>query len=494
MSLRVRVAPSPTGFLHIGVARTALFNYLLAKKEGGNFLLRIEDTDKERSREEYVQSILEGFEWFGTVPDEAPIRQSERTEYYQGLFEQLLESGKAYRCDCSRERLDELRKSQQAEGKNPGYDGHCRDRNDVPLAGSVIRLKTPREGTLSIKDSIYPDREFQLSDIDDLVIAKSDGTPTYQFAVVADDHAQGVNLVLRGNDLHPSTPKQVLIYRALGWEPPRYAHLPMILGSERQKLSKRDGATCLLAYRAMGFLPQAMRNFLIRLGWSYGDEEVFSLEEMIEKFSLEGVSTSPAIFNMEKLVWLNGEHTRRLSVSDLADAWIDHLEHLGGDRTYLQDEPSVDSSSLDREPDLKFLKAPENRRWVEQLVAACQIRSDTLVQLTAHAWPFLCETVEYDEKAVNKNLNEEARVPLEKVRDWVESQPSLDDSQAINDFVHGLAEELNLKLGKVAQPLRVAVTGGTVSPPIDTTLSLLGRDKVLSRIEKALESIVLAPD
>jgi glutamyl-tRNA synthetase len=215
---------------------------------------------------------------------------------------------------------------------------------------------------------------------------------------------------------------------------------------------------------------------------------------LIEKFSLEGVSTSPAIFNMEKLVWVNGEHIRRSSVSDLADAWIDHLENLEGDRVYLRDDPSADSSVLDKKPDLFFLKDPENREWVEKLVAACQVRSETLVQLTVHAWPFLCETVVYDEKAVSKNLKDEARAPLERIRDWVESQPSLEDAQAINEFVHGLAEELNLKLGKVAQPIRVAVTGGTVSPPIDTTLSLLGRDKVLSRIEKALESIVLAPD
>lgn len=488
MSVRVRCAPSPTGYLHVGVTRTALFNYLYARHHGGAFLVRIEDTDRERSKEEFTRSILEGLEWLGLQSDEPPIFQSERTEYYRGLFRQLVETGAAYHCDCSKERLDTLRAEQTAAGRTPRYDNRCRDRKNVNPEGAVIRLKVPDSERITVEDPIYGTIDFKTEDIDDFVLAKSDGTPTYQFAVVADDHDQGVTLIIRGNDLLPSTPKQVLLYRALGWEPPRFAHLPMILGTDKQKLSKRHGATSLLAYRAMGYLPQAMCNYLVRLGWAHGDQEVFTLSEMIEKFTLEAVGKAPAVFNPEKLLWLNGEHIRLLSVSDLTDAWLAHLKCLEQDRLYLEEGRGADIPSA---PDLNRLLAPDNRPWVEALVAACQERSGTLVQITEYAQPFLSETLEYDPKAVAKVLTPESRKPLEQVLSWVRGSLSLPDEAGIHDFLVSLSESLGLGLGKVAQPVRVSLTGRTVSPPINTTLSILeksiGKAKVEERLQRGLE-------
>jgi glutamyl-tRNA synthetase len=476
------------------VTRTALFNYLYARHLGGKFLIRIEDTDRERSQEEFTRSILEGLEWAGLTSDEPPIYQSQRTDYYRTLFEQILEEGKAYYCDCSKERLDQLRSGQQAAGKTPRYDNHCRDRSDVKPEGAVIRLKIPEytgpDSNVLLIDRIYGLISFDLREIDDFVIAKSDGAPTYQFAVVADDHAQGVTIVIRGNDLLPSTPKQVLLYQALGWDPPDFAHLPMILGTDKQKLSKRHGATSLLAYRAMGYLPQAMCNYLVRLGWASGDQEVFRIEEMIEKFSLEAIGKSPAVFNPEKLLWLNGEHIRMLSVPQLTGAWLNHLEHLEADQVYLE---ASQGAAIPSVPDLDLLKAPQNRSWVEALVAACQERSTTLVQITEYARPFLSEVIEYDSKAVGKVLTAEARQPLEEIRGWIAANEPLPGEEEIHSVLVSLAERLNLGLGKVAQPIRVAVTGRTVSPPINTTLAILersvGRPALLARIDRGLELI-----
>lgn len=489
MEVRVRCAPSPTGYLHVGVTRAALFNYLYARHNGGKFLVRIEDTDRERSRDDYTQSILEGLEWVGLVTDEAPIFQSQRLEYYKGLYDRLIAEGHAYYCDCSKERLDLIRSEQQAAGKTPRYDDHCRNRTDVPATGSVIRLKTPGEGSIVVDDPIYGRIEFQNADVDDYVIVKSDGIPTYQFAVVADDHAQGVTIVIRGNDLLPSTPKQILLNIALGWEPPHFAHLPMILGADKQKLSKRHGATSLLAYRAMGYLPQAMVNYLVRLGWSHGDQEVFSMAEMIEHFSIDAIGKSPAVFNPEKLLWLNGEHIRLMSVSGLTDAWLEHLRHLDADQVYL--EAAADAPPIARPSDLVMLTDPANREWVESLVTACQERSTTLVQITEYALPFLEEEVTYDAKAVSKVLNAQAVDPLNRVMDWLKSCDEFPSEEAIHDRLTAIAEELQLGLGKVAQPIRVALTGKTVSPPINTTLAILaksrGRDCVIARLTKGIE-------
>lgn len=488
MPVRVRCAPSPTGYLHIGVTRTALFNFLHARHNQGRFLLRIEDTDKERSREEYTRSIQEGFAWVGIHSDEPPIFQSQRQEYYQSLFNQLLSEGKAYRCDCSKERLEELRASQSARGLTPQYDGHCRERTDVSPAGSVIRLKTPHEGTVALQDSIYGEFTFNNADCDDYVIAKSDGTPTYQFAVVADDHAQGVTLVIRGNDLFPSTHRQILLYQAFGWDVPGFAHLPMILGADKQKLSKRHGATSLLAYRAMGYLPQAMCNYLVRLGWAYGDQEVFQMDEMIEKFTIDSIGKSPAVFNPDKLLWLNGEHIRLLGISELTEAWLDHLDHLDEDQVYLEAAPGT--SQPVRVPDLAALRNPSHRDWVELLVGACQGRSSTLVQLTDHALPFLIRDIQYDARAVAKVLNAEARIPLTEILGWVQKHNPLPDENRIHEFLDNLAKSLDIGLGKVAQPVRVAVTGRTVSPPINTTLLILeksqGHGILAERLQKAL--------
>jgi glutamyl-tRNA synthetase len=465
-----------------------LFNYLHARNRGGKFLLRIEDTDRERSKEEYTKSILEGFEWFGTNPDEPPIHQSERTEYHREIIQRLLDAGKAYPCDLTKEQLDEMRKKQVEAGETPRYDGHSRDRKDVPVEGSVIRLRTPDEGSITVNDPIYGSMQFNCEEIEDFVIAKSDGLPTYQLAVVADDHAQGVTLVIRGNDLLPSTPKQILIYEALGWEPPVFAHLPMILGTDKQKLSKRHGATSLLAYRAMGYLPQAMRNYLVRLGWAHGDQEVFDLEEMIEKFSLEDIGKSPAVFNAEKLLWLNGEHIRKSSIPELTDAWLDHLRNLESDWVYME-ASSEEEIPLPRIPNLEALADPAHRAWLERLVASCQERSSTLVQITDYAWPFLAEEIEYDPKAVSKVLKPAAKDPLERVLEWITGLDKLPSEEGIHDYLVELAEGLGLNLGKVAQPIRVALTGSTVSPPINTTIALMGKEKSIQRIAKALEFV-----
>jgi len=489
MTLRVRCAPSPTGYLHIGVTRTALFNELLARNQGGKFLLRIEDTDRERSKEEFVESILKGFEWFGIAPDEPPIRQSERSDYYRKLIQQLIEEDKAYYCNATKEELAEMREQQIARGETPHYDGRNRDRKDIPAEGSVVRIKTPREGSMKVEDPVYGTHPFDLSDVDDFVIAKSDGLPTYQFAVVADDHDQGVTLVLRGNDLVPSTPRQILIYEAFGWDPPEFAHLPMILGKDKQKMSKRHGATSLLAYRAMGYLPVAVMNYLVRLGWSHGDQEVFTREEMVEHFSLKNISKSPAIFNPEKLLWVNGEHIRRMTVPELTNAWIDQLEKYESDLKYLEGDESLPRNEKALLIDLAHLKDPKNRDWVERLVGALQERSDTLIKLTEQAWPFLTEKIEYDPKAVKKILKAAAKEPLKNVLAWVEAQGENLDADAVHEALNEIAAQLELGMGKVAQPVRVAVTGTTVSPPINTTLELLGQERTGARIREALELV-----
>lgn len=489
MTLRVRCAPSPTGNLHVGVTRTALFNELLARNQGGKFLLRIEDTDRERSKEEYVQSILEGLKWIGVESDEPPVRQSERGDYYAELVRKLIVEGKAYYCNCTREELDRMREEQMARGENPHYDGRNRDMTDIPAEGSVVRLKTPREGKKQVEDLIYGSQEYDLREVDDFVIVKSDSVPTYQFAVAADDHAQGVTLVLRGNDLAPSTPRQILIYEALGWDPPAFAHLPMILGKDKQKMSKRHGATSLLAYRAMGYLPVAMANYLIRLGWAHGDQEVFTREEMIEHFSLAAVSKSPAVFNPEKLLWVNAEQIRRATVTDLTDAWIDHLSRYESDLMYLEGDTNLPRNEWAGSIDLDFLRNPDRRGWVEDLVAALQERSDTLIKLTEQAWPFLSDSIDYDPKAVAKVLKPDAEEPLRRVLEWVESQPEALDPDSAHDAIATISENLGVGMGKVAQPVRVSVTGTTVSPPINTTLALLGKRRTGERLRRGLQCI-----
>jgi len=493
MSIRVRCAPSPTGYLHLGVARTALFNFLHARHEGGKFLLRIEDTDRERSREEYTRSILDGLEWLGLSLDEPPLIQSSRLEDHKQLLLKLVQEGKAYYCDCSLVELEALREDQIKRCETPHYDGRNRDRTDIPAEGSVIRLKTPGEGKITVEDGIYGSIDYHLSEVDDFIIAKRDGSPTYHFAVVADDHHQGITLVLRGNDLMVSTPKQILIYEALGWEPPRFAHLPMIHGKDKQKLSKRHGATAVPAYRALGYLPPAVCNYLVRLGWSHGDQEVFTMGKMIEKFSLDSIGKSPAVFDPDKMTWLNGEHIRLLPVPELADAWIEHLIHLEEDKVYLERGVDIISPSLGMIAKLEYLKNPENRPWVEDLVESFQVRSDTLVQISDNARPFFDEVIEYDPKAVQKVLKSAAREPLAAVRGWLASLESLQDEEAVHAGLESLSEKLDLKLGKVAQPLRVAITGRTFSPPINTTLRLMentvGKEGLINRVDKALELI-----
>jgi len=464
MSAKTRFAPSPTGYLHIGGARTALFSWLHARRHGGRFVLRIEDTDRERSTTESVNAILEGMSWLGLDYDEGPFYQTARFDRYDEVLQQLLASGDAYRCYCSREELDALRSEQMANKQKPRYDGRCRALTTPPAdrSESVIRFRNPTDGVVVVDDLVRGRVTFQNSELDDLIIARSDGTPTYNFTVVVDDWDMGIDCVIRGDDHLNNTPRQMNILHALGAAPPRYAHVPMILGDDGKRLSKRHGAVSVMQYRDEGYLPEALLNYLVRLGWSHGDQEVFSRDEMIAQFDIADVNRAASSFNPSKLLWLN-QHW--LKTSDPI--------HVGNHLRYHLGTLDID---------------PANGPDLAAVVLAFRERSKTLVEMAEGA-AFLFRDIDgYDEKAAKKNLTADAMAPLSALRaalaalaDW---QP-----EAIHQVVEQIATEQDLKLGKLAQPLRVAVSGGAVSPPIDTTLALLGRDRTLTRIDRALAFI-----
>ncbi len=462
MTTRTRFAPSPTGYLHIGGARTALFSWLHARKHGGVFILRIEDTDLERSTTESVNAILEGMAWLGLEYDEGPFYQTHRFDRYKEVIQQLLDEGKAYRCYCSRERLDKLREEQMARKEKPRYDGQCRNRTDHPEGEPyVIRFRNPQEGEVVVDDLVRGRVVFSNSELDDLIIARSDGTPTYNLTVVVDDLEMNVTHVVRGDDHLNNTPRQINILRALGHEPPHYAHVPMILGADGKRLSKRHGAVSVMQYREEGYLPEALLNYLVRLGWSHGDQEVFSVDEMIELFDIRDVNKAPSTFNPDKLLWLNQQYIIHSDPAHVAHHLSWHMGRLGVDPA--------------EGPDLV------------EVVKAQRERSKTLVEMAANSVFFYRDFETYDEKAARKNLKAAAVEPLRMLRERLadtEWQP-----EPIHQTVLGVAEALELKLGKVAQPLRVAVAGGPISPPIDVTLHLLGREKTLARIDRALEWI-----
>ncbi len=460
MTIRTRFAPSPTGYLHVGGARTALFSWLHARKHGGRFVLRIEDTDIERSTIESVNAILEGMTWLGLEYDEGPIHQTERFGRYKEVIQQLLESGHAYRCYCTKEELEQMREEQMRRKEKPRYDGRCRTKRE-PREGvePVIRFRNPVEGVVVVDDLVRGRVMFDNSELDDLIIARSDGTPTYNLTVVVDDLDMGITHVIRGDDHLNNTPRQINILKALGAQPPQYAHVPMILGDDGKRLSKRHGAVSVMQYREEGYLPEALLNYLVRLGWSCGDREIFSLDEMIALFDIRDVNKSASTFNSEKLLWLNHQY--------IMNSEPEHVAH----------HLSYQMSKLDVDP-------TEGPALVE-VVKAQRERTKTLAEMARNSLFFYRDFDGYEEKAARKNLKPEAVEPL---TDMLQNFQALPDwsAKAIHRIVKETAELRGLKLGKVAQPLRVAVAGGPVSPPIDITLQLLGRERTLRRIERAI--------
>lgn len=463
MTIKTRFAPSPTGYLHVGGARTALFSWLYARKHGGKFVLRIEDTDLERSTQESVNAILEGMTWLGLEYEEGPFYQTHRFDRYKEIIQQLLDQGDAYYCYCSKEELEQVREQQKANKEKPRYNGLCRDSSDVREGVvPVIRFKNPTEGSVTINDLVKGDIVVANSELDDLIIARSDGSPTYNLTVVVDDMDMGINYVIRGDDHINNTPRQINILKALGAQPPKYAHVPMILGSDGARLSKRHGAVSVMQYRNEGYLPEALLNYLVRLGWSHGDQEIFSIDEMIEHFELEKVNVSASTFNTEKLLWLNHQYIMNSDPEHVAR----HLSwHMG--------EQGIDPTTG---PDLV------------DVVAAQRERCKTLVDMATASRYFYMDFDEYDAKAVKKNFKQGTDDILQKMYDQFSALEQWDGSQ-LQQIVHQLADSMELNLGKVAQPLRVAISGSSVSPSIDITLSLLGREKTLARLQRSIEFI-----
>ena len=457
-----RFPPSPTGYLHIGGSRTALFNWLFTKQQGGEFILRIEDTDEERSSDAATEAILESMKWLGLSWDDGPYFQSRRYDLYNAVIDRLLDLGQAYHCHCSPEVLEQKRNEAQSKGLKPKYDGTCRNLGLGPSPGSVVRLKTPGTGTTAFHDLVKGPIRFENEELDDLIIKRSNGSPTYHLAVVADDIDLGITHVIRGDDHVNNTPRQILIYEALGEPLPYYAHLPMILGPDKARLSKRHGAMSVLAYRDMGYLPHALLNALARVGWSYGDQEKFSLEEMIEKFSLDHVGKSAGVFNTEKLLDLNAWYIRESSDGFLVEQLIPFLEKLG-----ISD------------PDQAILR---------EIVPHLKARSKTLVEMAEGAKFCFQEEVEYEKKADDKFLKKGVAQLLVNLTDALKKTNPFDQDNLEKTFITFL-EKNEIKLRKIAQPLRVALTGKTASPGIFEIMQVLGKEKVINRILKAVDHI-----
>jgi glutamyl-tRNA synthetase len=460
MIVRTRFAPSPTGFLHIGGLRTALFCWLYARRHAGQFILRIEDTDLERSTEAAIQQILDGMEWAGLIQDEGPFFQTKRFERYKEVIEEMLAEGTAYRCYCTKEELEQMRAQQTARGEKPRYDGRWRERTDsLPGAPFVVRFKNPLTGEVVVDDVVHGPVVFQNSELDDLIIARSDGTPTYNFCVVVDDMDMQITHVIRGDDHLNNTPRQLNMLLALGAKAPIYAHLPMILGADGAKLSKRHGAVSVLQYRDDGFLPEAVLNYLARLGWSHGDQEIFTLEEMIRLFDIADVNKSASAFNFEKLAWLNQQHMMRVPAARIVPVLRWHLDREG-------------------------IQAG-NDAQLEQIVIVQRERAKTVREMALNSVFFFRAPSTYDEKAVRKHITADA---LTLLSDALQELAQLQDwsATAIHQLISNFSAARGISLGKLAQPMRLAVCGGTVSPPIDATLAILGKLESQSRLARAL--------
>jgi len=459
--VRTRFAPSPTGYLHIGGARTALFNYLYARHQGGTFVLRIEDTDRERSTDESIQAIVDAMRWLALDWDEGPFFQSQRGSLYTEHIDRLLREDKAYRCYCTAGELEAKRKRAMDEGRRVMYDRSCRNRSrSAPGQPFTIRFKAPLEGDTVVPDLVKGHVIFQNCELDDLVLARSDGTHTYNFCAVVDDAQMQVTHVVRGEDHLTNTPKQILLYRALGYDVPAFAHIPLILGLDRTRLSKRHGATSVMAYKDMGYLPDALVNYLARLGWSYGDQEIFTRQELIEKFSIESVGKSAGVYNPEKLEWLNFHYLKALSASQLAQAVKPFVLEKG-------------------------LSVPGDDAWLARMVVTLQERAKTLVELTDLAAFYLSDEIDIDAAAAAKHLKPDALELLQAVRDGL-AATAVWNHDTIKVAFGAVTERFKVGLGKVAQPVRVAVTGGTVSPGIFEVLEVLGRDRSLARLEHVI--------
>lgn len=461
--VRTRFAPSPTGHLHIGSVRTALFNWLFARHHGGVFILRIEDTDKARSTEESTSAIFEALKWLGLDWDEGPFYQSERTNIYKEHLEILMNQGKAYRCYCDPDELEEKRKQALAQGKKPKYDGKCRELTKVyPDKPFAIRFKAPQSGQTEVKDLIKGKIVFENSELDDLILCRRDGTPTYNFVVVVDDITMEITHIIRGDDHLNNTPRQILLYQALSYPLPDFAHMPLTLGKDKARLSKRHGATSVIAYREMGYLPQAMVNFLVRLGWSYGDQEIFSVDELVEKFNLENVGKSAGIFNPDKLLWLNGHYIKEEADENLARLLIPFLEKR----------------------DVRV----DDRKYLVKIIKGFKERSRTLEEMADAALFYFKGKIDYEPKAAKKFLTLETVDIFTEIIGRFEKAKDFNEEE-IETIFNQFTSERNITLGQLAQPQRVALTGGTASPGIYEVVSNLGKEKVIKRLRDAIAFI-----
>lgn len=464
-----RFAPSPTGYLHIGSVRTALYCWLWAQKTAGKFILRIEDTDRERSTQEAIDVILEGMRWLGLDWDEGPIYQTQRFDRYRQVIDQLLSAGKAYQCTCSKERLTQVREEQMQNRQKPRYDGHCRDvsHDDLGQGSYVVRFKNPQEGEVEIHDAIKGKITIKNKELDDLILSRSNGAPTYNLTVVVDDWDMGVTHVLRGDDHINNTPRQINILHALGASLPVYGHMPMILGPDNKKLSKRHNAASVLDYRDEGYLPEALLNYLVRLGWSKGDQEIFSLEELKSSFDINTIHPSAGAINPDKLLWLNQHYLKTLPSEDVAERLKPFLEALGAD----------------------ISSGPALPEVVEQQCERCK----TLLEMAQKSLFWYSNNFEVDEKAERKYLKgsclPQTRLfsqKLNNISQWTE--------EAIHTSLHEVLAELDIKMGKLGPIVRIAVSGCTMSPPIDVTLHLLGREHTMSRLEAVIKKVENQPN
>ena len=461
-TIRTRFAPSPTGYLHVGGARTALFNWLYARHSRGKFILRIEDTDQVRSTEASVQAIFDALAWLEIDWDEGPFFQSQRTDIYRDYLEKLVSSGHAYYCTCTPEQIESMREKAKAAGAKPRYDGSCREKGLGPQPGAVLRFKAPTGGQTVIEDRIKGRIVFANDELDDFVVQRSDGTPTYNFAVVVDDITMAINTIIRGDDHVMNTPKQILLYQALDAPLPVFAHVPMVLGSDRTRLSKRHGATSVTAYRDMGLLPDAFINYLARLGWSFGDQEFFTRNELIEKFSLENVGKSAGIFDPVKLQALNADHIQAAAAPTIA-------AHL---------KPFLLKEDID----------PSDDDYLNALIPTLQPRSKTLAEMSAQARFYYSDPVTLDEAAAKKFLKGNVLEPLKELHARLAELETFSE-KSLEDVFVSLMETYQIKLGKIAQPVRVALTGTSVSPGIFEIITVLGKQRVSSRLQAAIAFI-----
>lgn len=458
-----RFAPSPTGYLHIGGARTALFSWLLARAAGGEFRLRIEDTDRERSTQEATDAIIDSMKWLGLEHDGEIVFQSTRADRHNEVIDQLIADGHAYYCQCSKEDVDAMREKAMKEGRKPKYDGTCREKG---LTEGVVRLKAPQEGSTGFIDMVKGPINVENTEMDDMILRRSDGTPTYNLAVVVDDHDMGVNTVLRGDDHVNNTPRQILIYRAMGWDVPQFGHVPMILGPDKKKLSKRHGALSVMEYEKMGYLPEAVCNYLARLGWSHGDQELFSMEEMVKLFSTDNLGKSPSVFDLTKFEWVNGQYMQKADPKVLAGMLHDFLTRAVGE----EEAKSVSEADF------------------EQIAPLLQQRAKSVVDMLDQAKPFIVDApyLPYDENAVKKFLTDETKPLLYEIAERIEAMDEFTE-KALEDVHRQFLEDKDIKFKVIAQPIRVAIVGKTQSPGLFETMMVLGKSQTLARMKRAVE-------